>query len=958
MHFLRCTGIAAPAKRSIVQVSPRVLRRNRSTSKTNIDKYKSLGKSLIAATRNQNTKGWKVTGPQYSGLEYLKDALLNEKRFIAHPDKSNFFSGHPLESITADDLTLSAPQAAVEPGAFIEARRLVHLALSTLFQYSQSEQYRNGSAMNGVVIKVERQQTVQMALTLITSGEVLFIRASDIMFMIPRFIDADLSDRCGEIEEHQSEHELAARLKVLKRARDFERAVEYAYNLYGPRIAEVYEKVRAQSPDEWGKVSTLRAVRILDESPNASITNLFAVHKQLMSRNTEYLAHPLRHRQLHEFDVRPLSHLQNLLKVTSWIRSQNAVIEQFQNKVSPLVDISRRLQLELHDGLPERVFPPQTKGTEFNEFDLEIIRALKASLITQRHIQRDPYELISTSIIKGTMKYKERLSPVTTITFLRDIGVYTPWEDVASKALGLNLPQDLQEVIPTPGRISGLLNEDPHESVRHDFGQLPVFVIDNIGSEELDDGISFETIPNEPGNVWLHVHVADPTSVIPPQHEVAQEARKRMFTVYLAHRTWPMLSKSIGDLSDMGRIPSSSGLKVISFSAKIDQEGNLKDYMVRPGIVRNVHTLTYEGVDEMIGLGDVPFITRPFDLQKQKPLSSKHSEELSSGTPYVEQLNALYEVTRRLVHNRYAMGVVSFCSARSVISFHPKPVPHNPTDATQPIFYRGFPEIQYSVETALTEQEGARSLVAECMKVAGRVASLFCLDNKIPAIRRASLAITTPAQQERLRALRNKNGTIDPTIMSNEDVGFNESQYTLLPMGHSLLGVKDGEGYVRVTSPLRRYADMVSHWNIKSVLLPSSSPQHGKLPFPEDQLKKIIHEMAHTEAVTKQADKRSRLMWSNIFIERFLEKRKRHHPSTILDIDPLHGLDAYPRREHRWPRVTHLPLMEVYIPSLGLSGMIYVRDAGDISDLKEPLKVNVKEVLHLNSSYHLMLTRA
>ena len=54
---------------------------------------------------------------------------------------------------------------------------------------------------------------------------------------------------------------------------------------------------------------------------------------------------------------------------------------------------------------------------------------------------------------------------------------------------------------------------DSVEHLRHDLGNLPISVVDDAGAEELDDGLSIEPVPNEPGSAWIHIHIADPTSV-------------------------------------------------------------------------------------------------------------------------------------------------------------------------------------------------------------------------------------------------------------------------------------------------------------------------------------------------------------------------------------------------------------------------------------------------------------
>jgi hypothetical protein len=63
-----------------------------------------------------------------------------------------------------------------------------------------------------------------------------------------------------------------------------------------------------------------------------------------------------------------------------------------------------------------------------------------------------------------------------------------------------------------------IYSRDPVESMRRDFGDIPVYVIDSPTAHELDDGISIEETPD---GVWVHAHIADPSHLIPPNHPLS-----------------------------------------------------------------------------------------------------------------------------------------------------------------------------------------------------------------------------------------------------------------------------------------------------------------------------------------------------------------------------------------------------------------------------------------------------
>ena len=63
-----------------------------------------------------------------------------------------------------------------------------------------------------------------------------------------------------------------------------------------------------------------------------------------------------------------------------------------------------------------------------------------------------------------------------------------------------------------------------------------VYVIDAVDTEELDEPVQSET-----DTAWVHIHIADPTSVLPPTHVFAPQAREQIKSAYFSPRTWPLL---------------------------------------------------------------------------------------------------------------------------------------------------------------------------------------------------------------------------------------------------------------------------------------------------------------------------------------------------------------------------------------------------------------------------------
>ena len=109
---------------------------------------------------------------------------------------------------------------------------------------------------------------------------------------------------------------------------------------------------------------------------------------------------------------------------------------------------------------------------------------------------------------------------------------------------------------------------DLPESIRHDFGQLPVYTIDDNGAQELEDDNSIE----HPSSFWVHVHVADPTAILPPTYSIARRARDSVYTIYFNHGSRSMLPESlVKDEIGLGNaLGTGQAENVMTFSAKVD----------------------------------------------------------------------------------------------------------------------------------------------------------------------------------------------------------------------------------------------------------------------------------------------------------------------------------------------------------------------------------------------------
>lgn len=120
------------------------------------------------------------------------------------------------------------------------------------------------------------------------------------------------------------------------------------------------------------------------------------------------------------------------------------------------------------------------------------------------------------------------------------------------------------------------------EEARRDLTHLPALAIDDEGSLDPDDALSWED-----GRLW--VHIADAAALITPDSAADQEARSRGANLYLATGTVTMLPAKATQILALGLSEISPAL---SFGLDLNEVGEITDCEIVPSWVR-VTRLSY-----------------------------------------------------------------------------------------------------------------------------------------------------------------------------------------------------------------------------------------------------------------------------------------------------------------------------------------------------------------------------
>jgi exoribonuclease R len=280
---------------------------------------------------------------------------------------------------------------------------------------------------------------------------------------------------------------------------------------------------------------------------------------------------------------------------------------------------------------------------------------------------------------------------------------------------------------------------------------------------------------------------------------------------------------------------------VFTLSALVDDKGEVKDEKVRMGWIQSPRVVTYNAVNKAMGLGAGGHgQLRPLGAPTFKDgyiKTRNHSEPTEDD---MADLRDLHDFAIKHRKSRYASSGMEWSLPQPslhVLSTLP-PVSENVFDPSNlpsaSRFYPGKPLIDYIVPSASISASSSATLssqaiVAECAILAGKIAASFCDKNNIPAPFRGTAAprpihslsnfgtstSTDSSLLDELLAKRDTLGGIDPYEMfkSNLYLPPGGLRPTITP--HWIMGLS---GYLRATSPLRRFDDLIVHWQIKSFL--------------------------------------------------------------------------------------------------------------------------------------------
>lgn len=269
--------------------------------------------------------------------------------------------------------------------------------------------------------------------------------------------------------------------------------------------------------------------------------------------------------------------------------------------------------------------------------------------------------------------------------------------------------------------------------------------------------------------------------------------------------------------------------RALSFLVKFDQGGRVRDFQIVPSIIQVERRLSYEAVDRLLEEGE-------------------------------DELSRLHAVAEKLFERRMEAGAFFIPRPERVI------------------------RVSREKEISILKRERespSQKMVSEFMILANCLAASFLKEKGIPAIYRSQME-----PREKIPPI----DKFDPVQAYRLRRVMNRVEFGTRPSRHAGLGA---EAYVTMTSPIRRFYDLLVEGQILSAL-------RGNPLWTQAEMEGIITEVGPTLAKVGLVEEMTERYW----VLRFLEKRPGSTAKGVI-------LDRFPNRY-----LVHLSeyLMEVDMP--------------------------------------------
>lgn len=473
-----------------------------------------------------------------------------------------------------------------------------------------------------------------------------------------------------------------------------------------------------------------------------------------------------------------------------------------------------------------------------------------------------------------------RWDPPARIPTCKIIKVLGPAEDARTDHKGIlakyGLSQGFHGKVEEEAKSFGQKVSTSDCKRRKDFRNTFTLTIDPLDARDFDDAISLKTL--DQGDIEIGVHIADVSHYVKRGSALDNEARKRGNSTYLVGEVVPMIPHSLSSglcslIEGVDRLVKSV---IFRFSADFDLLG----YHIYDSVINSDKRLTYEQALlflEKDNLTDILEATPPPSRYSGNP-GRALSEINESGLHKIHKtVRLLGRVARQLRKRRMDHGSLELASYEVKIL----------------VDQMGKPEKIYQ-----NKDDESHQLIEEFMLLANQTIARIARKKRLPVVYRTH---PDPDQEslEELRSFLSLFGISCGELTSRKEVqkmlfqinrspisqvlrikflrSLQQACYRVSPDGHYGLAMND---YLHFTSPIRRYADLITHRALEPILTKKNIPQKSS-----ESMEGLAKKLSISERNSVDAERESIKDKLILYYKQDLEKKEVvKHKALITEI--------------------------------------------------------------------------
>ncbi|KAL4975969.1 hypothetical protein BDW66DRAFT_136319 [Aspergillus desertorum] len=734
-----------------------------------------------------------------------------------------------------------------------------------------------------------------------------FVSPKSVSRLHPYFPDTK-AELLGEIQstiEGGVPREAGARL--LQKLNVFDAQVQALYRANSTRFDNIYEVVAHPEKQLQMTLDELACAALEIEPDQINDVIRYVVHRSC--RQFPFLIDNDRSSLFtYQYVVFPTSVASMLKRVTTWVREHQSflvgsVTANAMKSHHPMVTFVQKAQRLIRQsrvvrsptvmacvGPSAQRFPLEDAGnpqvvrkvtnesfTTFNDNDKLIIRFLQLWCIPPKRMRSAALQSAGSHIMRATGMYSAmELNSGSAPLFLQEMGVFAPWENLRLLDQDLNLspyPPTSDQVwsqVPGESQSSGRNRlSDSMAELRKDWGELPVYCVDAVDAQEIDDGVSLERIPGSDDIFWIHVHIANPSSHVDIGHRVIEYAAARLQTLYVPERTYPLLPPSL----TQEHFSLGPGRPCLTFSAKMNLKGEVLETNVSNGVVRNVKYITHDKLRSVFGV-EADNSMKPLTVGGVMPQRSRPDLQDTLLPEDESTFHTLRQLMLGFREYRRKNGAMEWPNAINTpvsMTVGRQPLEPPSMEVTKGGYYLGDPIIQLrpqKIDPHEVLDMSKHDLVSLLMNLACWISAKWLAKRNIPAVYEGT----------------NYHPEYPPLTRENMSEYGGQGFFELAPprgvaasrpLQHVPLGL---DAYVKSTSPLRRYTDLLAHYQIEAALrfehehgrhLDASNPDDAKfLPFSREAVEEHISRSRWKKNRLRAIDHGSKQFWACMLLFR------------------------------------------------------------------------------------------